>query len=100
MVNDVKLDHIDNMNNILTSKKSIQADTPQARANLDSNTNNGVKIQLSSLDGLMVSESSQDESARVLEMKRRIDSNSYKVNTDVLATKLYNNVFKNIKTIG
>jgi|GEM_PF-4071902 anti-sigma28 factor (negative regulator of flagellin synthesis) len=95
MVNDVKLDHIDNMNNILTSKKPLPGD--RQRANLNTS---GVQVQLSSLEGLMVSESSTDEATRVLEMKHRIDSNNYKVDTDVLATKLYNNVFKNIKTIG
>lgn len=97
MVNDVKLDRIDNMNNIITCKKPLKGDQQQPSASFNTDD---VKIKLSSFEDFLCSESSNDESARVLEMKRRIDSNNYKVDTDVLATKLYNSVFKNIKTIG
>lgn len=57
-----------------------------------------VTNHLSKYVNAMIAENNPpDETNRVLEMKRRIDNNNYKVDTDQLATKLFEQVFaKNI----
>lgn len=97
MVNEIKFDRVDNMNNISTAKISPKKEE-QKTASLP--TNDGITVNISTFDDMMVADNTHVDNARVIEMKRLIESGHYKVDPEVLARKLYDNVFKNIKTIG
>lgn len=93
-MNDIKFDGLDNLS-VLTNPVK-----PQRRPATSSVAPEGVKIHMASLTDLMSTETNSAEVARVLEMKNRVQSGQYRVDTDELSKQLYHQVFKNINQIG
>lgn len=97
MSNEIKMEPVDQgMKTLLTTdtNKKGQLKQPLAQSETDS-----VSLQINSFVKVsMGDESTIDENARVIEMKNRIESNKYQVDTDELAQKLYHQVFS--KNIG
>lgn len=90
----IKTDHIDNMGKLLSPKKPIAANV-EKRTPV---TSEDVSVELRHLAGLVVAENSSADETRVLEMKNKIETNNYQVDSNALATKLFDQVFS--KTIG
>lgn len=97
MVNEIKFDRVDNMNNMSTSITNPKKEE-QKTASMP--TNDGITVNISTFNDMMVADNSHVDNSSVIEMKRLIESGHYKIDPDVLAGKLYDNVFKNFKTIG
>lgn len=93
-MNDIKFDALDNLS-VLTNPVK-----PQKRESSASIAPEGVKIRMASLTDLMSTETDSTEVARMLEMKNRVQSGQYRVDTDELSKQLYHQVFKNINQIG
>ncbi|VVC77086.1 hypothetical protein AQUSIP_24130 [Aquicella siphonis] len=98
MVNEVKLDYVENLNNILSNKKADSKG--EQNASLHQAKEDGVHIRLRTFQDLMVAETSTDEITKLSDIKRRIDAGHYKVDTDELAKKLYRHLYQNNSTIG
>jgi anti-sigma28 factor (negative regulator of flagellin synthesis) len=93
-MNDIKFDGMESLNVLTNAVK------PQKRPATASVAPEGVKIQMASLTDLMSTETDPAEIARMLEMKNRVQSGQYRVDTDELSKQLYHQVFKNINQIG
>ena len=94
MINDIKLDNI----STVPSPKKAQLTEPQkpaATATVEGITiSTGLSRHISSI---MAENNPTDEHSRVMEMKNRIESNNYSIDTDKLAKKIFQDVFgKNI----
>lgn len=89
----IKMDHVDTIGKLLTPKKPNAQSEPRSAA-----SETDVTVDVRNLAGMVVADNSSEDNARVLEMKQKIDSNSYRVDTSALATKLFEQVFS--KTIG
>lgn len=94
MVNEIKMD---NVNSVLTTKK-LQPESPQkSAASETSESDVTITNSLSKYVNLMISENySPEENMRVLEMKHKIETNSYHIDADALARKLLQNVISKI----
>jgi anti-sigma28 factor (negative regulator of flagellin synthesis) len=89
MANEIKLDPVDCISNLNNTKK-VEKPLSQSEDH-----QSDVTLHLDSFVDLMLSETHPaDESNRVNEMKRRIQTHGYEINSDELAKKLYQNVFK------
>lgn len=97
MVNDVKFDQLDNINSVLVSKKTQKN---MQKKPLFQTDEEGVKVRLSGFHEVVMADNTAEDNARVLEMKQRIQSNNYKVDTDELAKRIYHNIFQHNRTIG
>lgn len=97
MVNEVKFDHVDNVNNMVPNKKNEAKKCSNAPSQP---VESGVHIRLRTFQDLMIAETSNEDCTRVLEMKQRIDSNQYKVDTDELAKRMFHHLYQNKSMIG
>jgi anti-sigma28 factor (negative regulator of flagellin synthesis) len=97
MVNDVKFDPMDNINSLLVSKKTEKNIQKKPLYQTDKE---GVQVKLSSFHEVTLADNTAEDNTRVLEMKQRIQSNHYKVDTDELAKRMYHNIFQPNKIIG
>lgn len=97
MVNDVKLDQLDNINSLLASKKTQKNMQKKPISQIDEE---GVTVKLSGFHEVTMADNTAEDNAKVLEMKQRIQSNHYKVDTDELAKRLYHNIFQHNRIIG
>jgi anti-sigma28 factor (negative regulator of flagellin synthesis) len=91
MINDIKLD---NIVTVATQKKAhpqeTQAKAPSVPVSDDITVSTGLSKHINSL---MAENSVTDEHSRVMEMKNRIESDNYIVDTDSLAKKIFQDVF-------
>jgi anti-sigma28 factor (negative regulator of flagellin synthesis) len=86
-MNEIKFDNIENYRHILNTK--AKADIKPKETSINGNAKDeGISVNLSSFIQEAASETSLADNARVSEMKQRIQSNNYQMNTDALAQKL------------
>ncbi len=96
MTNQIKLGPMDSaITTLLNSDKGKQKEQQSAAPSEQSH----ISIHLNTLVSLTIAENNaSDDNARVIEMKNKIETNTYHVDTDALAKKLYHDVIA--KTIG
>jgi anti-sigma28 factor (negative regulator of flagellin synthesis) len=93
MINDIKLDAI---TPVTTPKKSQPAGTQACASTI------APEVTISAgfskhINALLADHEPANDNARVLEMKSRIQSNNYTIDTDRLAKKIFQDIFtKNI----
>lgn len=92
-MSDIKFDHLDKLHTVLNSRKLQPSNKVQEN---EKSEKKGITVHLSSLADIKVAEASAADNARVLEMKLRIESNQYQVNTDILAKKILPHLLKSI----
>ena len=82
-MNDIKLDQTSNTMAHFTQPKPL---IKGQQNSVSLTETDDIKVNLQAFNGLALA---SDNSAKVAEMKQRIESGNYKIDTDALAAKLY-----------
>lgn len=93
-MSDIKFDNLESLHTLLNPKKLVSAKDASATPALA--PTDGIEINMSSFADMTLAEANAADDARMLEMKHRIETQNYKINTDILAQKLLPHLFKTI----
>lgn len=100
MVDEIKLDKISVP--VTTQKMDVNVDNKKDNKSVTNYDNQGDVTVTNHIGKVITSmladNSTVDEQARVIEMKQRVQSGSYRIDTDALSETLYKQVFS--KSIG